>query len=79
MAGKAKKPAGPKVTVAQTGNVKEVNFTEGMTVKQALEAAGVSAGGRGQQVRLNNQACGDLDTVLAAGDQVLVVGNVRGA
>ena len=68
-----------KVTVAQTGNVQEVNFIEGMTVKQALEAANISAGGRGQQVRLNNTTCGDLDTVLAAGDQVLVVGNIRGA
>ncbi len=78
MTGK-KTTAGPKVTVAQTGNVKEVTFTKGMTIKQALGSAGVSAGGTGTQVRLNNQTCTDLDTVLSAGDQVLVVGNVRGA
>lgn len=77
----AKKKAAdtPKVTIAQTGNVQEVVFKAGMTVKQALASAGVSVGGSGQEVRLNNQPCADHDTALSAGDQILVVGRVRGA
>lgn len=66
------------VTVAQTGSVKEVEFAEGMTVAEALTAAGINVGS-GMEVRLNGNASEDMETVLESGDNILVVGAIRGA
>jgi len=77
-ASKAATESGPKVTIAQTGNVKEVEFKAGLTVKQALAAASISTGS-GVEVRLNGAACADQDTTLSANDTILVVGRIRGA
>jgi hypothetical protein len=71
-----------KITVVQTGDVNEVDWTEGMTAKQALAAAGLPVedlADEGLQVRINNAPTTDLDVVLAAGDLILVVGNIAGA
>lgn len=68
----------PTITVAQTGNVQEVEFTEGMTVSQALEAAGLEVSAT-ESLRLNGAAHEDMDEVLNAGDQILVVGRISGA
>ena len=70
------------VTVVQTGDVQEIELTEGMTVLQALGEADISEEdlkSDGLQVRLNNKVIEDLDAVLAAGDQLMVVGNIAGA
>lgn len=69
---------GPTVTVVRTGDVKEVPFKEGMSVRQILKNAGHTPN-RDNEVRVNNQACADLDTVLKAGDQVMILGRIRGA
>ena len=69
------------VTVIQTGAVKEISFTEGMTVMEAFEAAGVSGDSltrSGNQVRLNNNVITDPDTELAENDQLVLVGNIAG-
>ena len=76
----AASPVGPTVTLVRTGDVKEVAFKDGMTVKQALSSGGFAAReARSVEVRLNNKPCTDLDTVLSPGDQVMVLGNIRGA
>lgn len=70
-----------KVTVVQTGAVNEVELTEGMTAKQALAAADLlpeNMDEDGLQVRLNGAVITDLDIVLTAGDQLLVVGDIAG-
>ncbi len=67
------------VTIVQTGSTpQEVNFEEGMTVAEALEASGLSAG-EGVEVRLNGAANDDLEAVLSAGDTILLVSSIRGA
>lgn len=66
------------ITIAQTGSVKEVDFKEGMTVGEALAAAEITLP-EGMELRLNNAAHDDLDEVLNAGDQILIVGAIRGA
>ena len=68
----------PIVTVAQTGNVQEIEFSEGMTVGDALSKSGIELGSS-MQLRLNGAAHDDMDEVLSAGDQILVVGAIRGA
>ncbi|MBI3572020.1 MoaD/ThiS family protein [Candidatus Kaiserbacteria bacterium] len=67
-----------KVTVVQTGAVREIDFTEGMTVKQAIAAADLQVS-ENHEVRLNGSPCPDHDTVLKAGDQVMIVGQIAGA
>lgn len=67
-----------KVTVVQTGAVREIDFTEGMTVKQAIATAELRVSDD-HEVRLNGAPCPDQDTVLKAGDQVMVVGQIAGA
>lgn len=67
-----------KISVVQTGRVLELDYYEGMTVRQALEQAEFNLRATAE-VRLNNNPCTDLDTVLGAGDQVMIVGHVRGA
>lgn len=66
------------VTIAQTGDVKEVAFTEGMTIQSALTTAGVTVG-TGREVRLNGATVRDLETALNANDTILIVGRIRGA
>jgi len=66
------------ITIAQTGAVQEVEFEEGMNLTEALEKAGMAVG-EGMEVRLNSAACEDLETVLQSGDQILIVGAIRGA
>lgn len=66
------------VTVAQTGAVREIGFTEGMTVQEALTAAEFSISSD-LEVRLNGSACADLETALQANDTILIVGSIRGA
>jgi molybdopterin converting factor small subunit len=68
----------PTVTLAQTGKVVDVPHTEGMTIRAALSTAGFRID-RKTQVRLNNVKTTDMDTVLAAGDAIMVIGEVAGA
>jgi len=70
--------ASGKVTIVQTGAVREVDFTAGLTVRQAIAAADLTVTER-NEVRLNNAPCPDQDTVLAVGDQVMIVGQIAGA
>jgi sulfur carrier protein ThiS len=66
----------PVVRIAQLGNdVIEVAYEEGMTVRQALEAADVNT--EGFQVKVANQPV-DLDTPVQPDDAVVLVGRVRG-
>jgi len=70
------------ITVVQTGEVQEVEYVNGMTMKQALAELGLSEEdlkSNGLQVRLNNVVTEDLDAALKAGDLLLVVGNIAGA
>jgi len=68
----------PQVTVVQTGAVRDVDFVEGMTVKQAIAASGLRVRDR-NEIRLNGTPCPDQDTTLNAGDQVMIVGQIAGA
>ena len=65
------------ITIAQTGSVSEVEFTEGMTVEQALAASDISVG-EGRSVRVNGREAGPTAT-LSANDTILIVGEIRGA
>jgi sulfur carrier protein ThiS len=71
--------AKPKATVmvAQTANVKNLEYSEGMTADDAIKAAGMSAG-EGVQVRLNGQPLTELNSPLKAGDVLMLVGNTSG-
>ena len=72
-------PAGQgKITVVRTGDVREVTYREGITVKQAIKEAQFTVD-QSSEVRVNNQTRKNLDTLLQAGDQVMIVGNIRGA
>ncbi len=66
------------IMVARTGDVREVPFREGITVKQALAAAQFTLDGA-CEIRVNSRPCTDHGTVLSAGDQVLIIGRIRGA
>ncbi len=51
----AEKPRGQgKITVARTGDVREVNYREGITVKDALAEAQFTLDGA-SEVRVNNK------------------------
>ena len=65
------------VTIAQTGSVKEVEFTEGMTVQQALDASDITIGS-GRSVRVNGRERSP-DFALRENDTILIVGEIRGA
>ena len=65
------------ITIAQTGEVKEVAFKTGMTVGEALAAGSITIG-RGRTVRVNGRTV-DNSYELASNDTILIVGNVRGA
>lgn len=67
-----------KVMVARTGDVREVSFCQGMTVREALAAAQFTLDGA-SEVRVNSKPCKDMNTQLAPGDQVLIIGRIRGA
>lgn len=88
MASRPKKPAAgakpeakaaPKATVmvAQTANVKNPEFTDGMDAEAAIKAAGMSVG-KGVQVRLNGQPLTDMKRKLKAGDVLMLVGKTSG-
>ena len=68
----------PKVFVASTGDVCEVDYAEGMTLGEALDSVGYSRDGV-TDIRVNNETVKDMDTVLAAGDQVTLLKKIRGA
>jgi hypothetical protein len=67
-----------KIMVARTGDVREVSFREGITVKDALAEAQFTLDGA-SEIRVNNILCKNQKTHLKAGDQVLILGNIRGA
>lgn len=71
------KTDGPSVTLAQTGDVQQLAFKDGLTVAQALEAKNWKLT-KANEVRLNGAICTDLDTALKPDDQVLVVGQIAG-
>jgi len=66
------------IMVARTGDVREVTFQQGMTVKEALAAAQFTLDGA-SEVRVNSKPCKDMNTQLTPGDQVLIIGRIRGA
>ncbi len=69
---------GPVIRVARVSEgMKEVPFVPGMTVSEAIEAAGYSIGGE-DQVRVNNQPAGDLDMTVPADATVLIVQTISG-
>lgn len=68
----------PKVFIARTGDVREVNFTEGMTIGAAIKAAGYVRD-RGTEVRVNNTKVTKMNTLLKAGDQITLLGEIAGA
>lgn len=74
---KAAKKDAP-IVVARTGDVKEIAFTKNMTVAEALQAAGYSFE-TADEVRLNNRKVTGGGTKLSPGDQLLVLGKIRGA
>lgn len=58
------------------GKIKNYNVKEGATVTDVLKAAELDSTGR--EVRLNGQTITDLKTRVADGNQVLVLGQIRG-
>ena len=74
----AEKPRGQgKITVARTGDVREVSYREGITVKDALSEAQFTVDGA-SEIRVNNKPA-NQGTCLRPGDQVLILGKIRGA
>ncbi len=64
-----------KVSLVQTGNVIEVEA--GKSIKQVLaDQDWVLTDSN--EVRLNGAICTDFDTMLNAGDQVMVIGEIEG-
>lgn len=66
------------ITVARTGDAQEVAFTKGMTVNEALNAAGYTFN-TADEVRVNNVKIKSGEAKLKPGDTVLVLGKIRGA
>ena len=69
---------GPVIRVARvTDGMKEIPFTPGMTVSQAIELAGFGVEGE-DQVRLNNELVSDLDTVVPEDGTILILQKITG-
>ncbi|MCB0353601.1 MAG: hypothetical protein KDD64_08760 [Bdellovibrionales bacterium] len=66
-----------QVTVisGKAGN-KDVDWHTGITIGEAIRAAGFEVNGR--QVRLNGNLTEDLDTTLETGDTIVLTGKTRG-
>jgi ribosomal protein S4E len=67
-----------KVMVAQTGKVLEINFRDGMTIADAIKEANIAVD-KTSEVRVNGKKVKDLKTAIKPNDQVMVVGQIRGA
>lgn len=58
------------------GKINGYNVGEGASVADVLQAAKLDP--KGREVRLNGQKITDLSTKVADGNQVLVLGQIRG-
>lgn len=65
------------VTISEMGKSKEVPFTDGMTIQEALEAAEVDPSGF--SLRLNGATEAGAGDILQSGDTVLLAREIRGA
>ena len=72
------KKVSPKVFVTKTGEVCELDFTQGMTVGRAIELAGYRTD-RVTDIRVNAKRVTDMATRLKAGDQISLLGKIAGA
>jgi sulfur carrier protein ThiS len=76
--GETDKPRKSVVTVVRTGATREVPYVQGITAEDAIRQVGFTIDGA-SEVRVNGAICKNMRACLSAGDQVTILGNIRGA